>query len=159
MIISNLFVVLAVLFSIYQDTPYKPNQEYEINFEYSFKQRTQEEDKVIRLNETQAQYMKRTSAEPLPFLALKIRLVKLLPEETKLKIIKDDKVTVFNKKITEGMEFTLNIGFSDDVKDQISGYKHEMTFYSAEKREVSRIVIQFDSEGNYFVNTEKRGKI
>jgi hypothetical protein len=86
-------------------------------------------------------------------------LLKIPNNEVKSKIIRDNQTVVYNKKIAEGSIIKLEVGFTDDIKDQIKGYRHEIQFLSADKSIQSRILIEFDKEGNYFVNGEKRGRV
>jgi hypothetical protein len=63
------------------------------------------------------------------------------------------------RKLNSGEEFELEIGYLDDVKDRVKGYIHVITFYNEKKKEVSRIVIEFDKDGNYLVNGVRMGKV
>ena len=154
----------AVFFSLFlilqADPPFKPSEDFEIKFELSFKQRSQLDNKTFHLAETEKERERRTNSDPLPYLKLHVKLLKIQPEELKLKIIKDDKNVVMNKKkIEKDLKFTIEVGFTDDVKDKVSGYKHVIQFLSEEKKVISIILIEFDKEGNYMVNGEKRGKV
>jgi hypothetical protein len=155
----NILIYLITAIVLQSGTAFKPSEDFAITFNYTFKQRTSTDNATIRFNETEAQKARRLGGEPLPFLAVAIKLNKIAPGEVKLKVIRDDDVIVFSKKVTPEMEFNLNLGFSDDIKDQISGYKHDILFYNDGKKEVSRITISFDADGNYFVNGVMRGKI
>jgi hypothetical protein len=150
---------LILFFTHTQDeVPLKPKEDFEIKFDLSFKQRSHDE-KAVYLSETRAEHQKRTSSTPLPFLKLLIKIKRLESEEIKVKVIRDDKSTLLSKKAEPDMEFKLEVGFTDDIKDQVSGYKHVVQFLSSKKEVLSRIVIEFDKDGNYFVNGEKRGRI
>jgi hypothetical protein len=151
--------ILACLLVFQEVTPFKAKEDFEVKLDLSFKQRTQIDDKGVYLNETRKDHDKRTSTALLPYVNLNVIVLKHQPEEFKVKITRDDKVLVLNKKISEKMEIRLNVGFTDDVKDGISGYKHELQFLSPDKKVLSRILIEFDKEGYYFVNGEKRGKV
>jgi hypothetical protein len=152
--------IFIVFNSFFQEVPYKPQTEFEIKFDMSFKQRDVFADKsTVKLDETRGEYQKRTSTDPLPFLVLHIKLTKIHPAEAKSKIVRDDGIIVYNKKIEEGQIIKLEVGFTDDIKDQIKGFKHEVQFLSTDKRIQSKILIEFDKDGNYFVNDEKRGRI
>jgi|APTNR8051073442_1049403.scaffolds.fasta_scaffold00003_267 hypothetical protein len=152
--------VLFSLLLIFQDNPpFKPSEDFEIKFDLSFKQRSQLDNKTVHLTETEKDKERRTNSTPLPYLILHFKLLKIHPDEEKLKVIKDDKNFVLNKKIKESIELRLDVGFTDDVKDRISGYKHVIQFLSVDKKVLSVIVIEFDDEGNYTVNGELRGKI
>lgn len=154
---GTVFVSLLLLFQ--ENPPFKPSEDFEIKFDLTFRQRTQLDNKTVHLTETGKERERRTNSTPLPYLKLHIKLLKIHPDEIKLKVIKDDKNFVLNKKIKESIELRLDVGFTDDVKDRISGYRHVIQFLSVDKKVLSVIVIEFDEEGNYKVNGELRGKI
>jgi hypothetical protein len=152
------FFCLLIIFQ--DDPPFKPKGEFEIKFDLSFRHRTSQEHTPVRIEETMEERQRRLSANPLPYLNLAVKILHTQPEEVRLKVIKDDLYSIMNKKkIKKGVEFTIEVGFTDDVKDKLSGYKHVIQFLSEEKRVISIILIEFDEEGNYSVNGEKRGKV
>jgi hypothetical protein len=153
----NPFLILLFI-ALPDEAPFKPKDDFEVKFDLTFKQRTHDE-KAVYINESRAEREKRTITTPLPYLKLFVKIKRLEPEEIKLKVIRDNKNTVISKKTEQDMEFKLELGFTDDIKDRISGYKHVIQFLSAKKDVLSRIVIEFDKDGNYFVNGEKRGKV
>ena len=157
MILTAFFVlVLNVLDTI----PFKANEDFEIKLDLTFKPRDQTDaTKTVVLDEARASREKRTDGSLLPYLKLHVKIIKVQPDEIKLKVFKDDGSAIQSKKVEEGLVFILDLGYTDDIKDRISGYKYVIQFYSAEKKQVSKILIEFDSEGNYFVNGERRGKI
>ena len=152
-------ILLACVLILQEDVPYKANDDFEIKFDLSFKQRAQADHKSVHLSETRKEYERRTSTAMLPFLNLYVKVLKAQPDEVKLRVTRDDDVVVVTKKVSEGMEFRLVLGFTDDIKDQIQGYKYELYFLNSDKKPARRILIEFDKTGNYFVNGEKRGKI
>jgi hypothetical protein len=153
-ILMSLFLVIA------QEILFKPKEEFDIKFEMSFKHRDPFEGKsTIHISETRAEQQKRTSSDPLPYLVLNIKLLKRNPAEAKVKVIRDGQTNIMTRKVEQDMQFKLNVGFTDDIKDHIKGYKHEVQFFSADKKLIHVILIEFDREGNYFINNEKRGRI
>lgn len=150
---------IALSLLLQNEAPFKPKEDFEIKFNLAFKQRNASDDKSVYMSETRAERDKRTNITPLPYLNLDVKILKAGPEEVKLKVIKDNNQSVFSKKVEAGMEFELELGFTDDIKDKISGFKHVIQFLSSDKKVLSLIVIEFDEEGNYMVNGEKRGKI
>ena len=149
--------LILFLIHIQEEIPFKPKEDFEVKFDLKFKQR--ERDTKIVVVETHAENEKRTNTSPLPYLKLLVIVKQVQPEEIKMKVIKDDKNSIMSKKTEQGMEIKLDVGFTDDVKARVSGYKHVIQFLSAEKSVLSKIVIEFDKDGNYFVNGEKRGKV
>lgn len=154
----QLALLICILFSQKDDIPYKAKEEFEIKLDLAFKQRTRPNDfKTIVFDGNQS--AKQPVEGLLPTLRLQVKILTAHENEVKLRVIKDDATIVYNKKVTPGMEFILDLGFTDDLKDHVEGYKHVIGFYSSEKKNVSKIVIEFDEEGNYFVNGEKLGKV
>jgi hypothetical protein len=153
-------VFFTLLLVFQEDPPFKPAEDFEIKFDFSFKHRTSQEHTSVHMEETIEERQRRLSANPLPYLSLVVKILNIQAKEVRLKVIKDDLHTILNKrKIEKGMEFTIEVGFTDDVKDKLSGYKHVVQFLSEEKKVISIILIEFDEEGNYSVNGEKRGKV
>jgi hypothetical protein len=150
--------LILLLIGVTDEVPFKPKEDFEVKFDLTFKQRDHSE-KAVYVDETRAEKDRRTSVAPLPYLKLFVKIKRVEPGEIKLKVVRDDKFVILSKKAGQDMEFKLELGFTDDIKDRISGYKHVIQFLSAKKDVVSRIVIEFDKNGNYFVNGEKRGKV
>src|SRR5690242_10513349 len=115
-------ILLSFLIAFQDEAPFKPKEDFEIKFELTFKQRSHDE-KTVYMDETRADREKRTNNSPLPYLKLSITIKHVQPEEIKLKVIKDNKFNLMTKKTSQDMEIKLDVGFTDDIKDRISGYK------------------------------------
>lgn len=150
--------LILFLIHIQEEIPFKSKEDFEIKFDLTFKQR-ERDTKTVYLSESPNEHDKRNNTSPLPYLKLLVTIKLVQPEELKMKVIKDDKNAIISKKTEQGMEIKLDLGFTDDIKDRVSGYKHVIQFLSGKKDVLSKIVIEFDKEGNYFVNGEKRGKV
>lgn len=151
--------LLLIIFWFQDEPAFKSKEDFEVKLNLSFKQRTHDDDSGVHLNESAKDHERRTTSAMLPYLNMNVRILKIQPEEVKVKVTKDDRSVLLNKKLSESMEIKLDAGFTDDIKDGLSGFKHELHFFSPEKKVVSRILIEFDKDGNYFVNGEKRGKL
>lgn len=134
-----------------EDVAYKPKDEFEVKLDLSFKPKSDTDESIKRDNREKATGL-------LPYLKLDVKVLKLQPEEVRVKVIRDSREVVLAKKLKGAVELKLDVGYTDDVKGGISGYKHEVQFMSEEKKVLSRILIEIDKEGNYLVNGEKRGK-
>ena len=150
--------LILFLVHIQEEIPFKPKEDFQIKFDLAFKQRSQDK-KPVHIEEKRAEHDKRTNTSPLPYLKLLVKVMRVQPEEIKVKVIRDDKSTLLSKKAVQDMEFKIDLGYTDDIKDGISGYKHVIQFLSSKKEVLSKIVIEFDKDGYYFVNGEKRGKV
>jgi hypothetical protein len=154
----RLLILICFISFQKEEPPYKAKEDFEIKLEMSFKQRTHHGDsRTVLFNEDQV--ADRPVEGLLPTLKLNIKIVTVQESEIKLKVIKDDAAIVYRKNVEQGMEFKLDLGFTDDLKDRVEGYRHVIQFFSAEKKVVSKIVIEFDEDGNYYVNGEKLGKV
>jgi len=150
--------LILLLIHIQEEIPFKPKEDFEVKFDLTFKQR-ERDTKTVYMAESPNDHDKHSNTTPLPYLKLLVKIKLVQPEELKMKVIKDDKNAIISKKTEQGMEIKLELGFTDDIKDRVSGYKHVIQFLSAKKDVLSMIVIEFDKDGNYFVNGEKRGKV
>src|SRR5690349_259949 len=141
---------LALLFvwlAFQEEAPYKSKDEFEIKVAMSFKQRATDGNTVHLATEKNR---RDNSVGMLPFLTFHLKILKVQSPEFKAKIIRDDKFFVMSKKVNDGVEIKLDAGFTDDIKDRVEGYKHQIEFYSEDKKICSRILIEFDKDGNYF---------
>ncbi len=153
-----MLIILASFLSL-QEAPYKPDEEFTIGLDLSFKQRPPASNYSYNFDETSREYKKRNMPGPTPYVVLSISIDKVGDNETRLKVFQADKKLVLSKKLKNKLEFKLDAGYTDDLVDQLPGHYHVISFYDDKKREVSRIEINFDKDGNYFVNGKIRGKI
>lgn len=151
--------LILSLFTVQQDIPYKPDSEFSIRMDLKFKVRVIPTANKVDLSETRGEYEKRTSSEQLPYLILYVSVTENNQGEQRLRILRDGRVSMNNRKIELGKELKLEIGFTDDAKDKISGFEHILYFLSADKKEINRIVITIADNGDYFVNGQKRGRV
>ncbi|MBX2943428.1 MAG: hypothetical protein KF860_13885 [Cyclobacteriaceae bacterium] len=156
-----MYIALIFLASIinHQEVPYKPDEEFTIALDLSFKQRPPASNYNYNFDETSREYQKRTMPGATPYVILSISINKVNENETRLKIFQGDEKMVLSKKLNKKLEFKIDAGYTDDLVDQLPGHYHIISFYDNNKKEVSRIVINFDKDGNYFVNGKARGKI
>ncbi|MBX2945384.1 MAG: hypothetical protein KF725_06090 [Cyclobacteriaceae bacterium] len=154
------FFLALALSVFFEDTvPYKPDAEFAIRLDMKFKVRPQSSSTTVNVSETMAEYKKRTSNDQLPFLTLFVTINEVKLGETRMRILRDGRIMMNNKKIELGKEFKLEVGFTDDAKDRVSGYEHIIYFVTSDKKDVNRIVISIDPNGDYFVNGQKRGRL
>jgi hypothetical protein len=154
-----ILVVFYVLVWPDQEVPYKSSEEFSIRVDMKFMQRPAPDPSTVKLDETRAEYLKRTSLDQLPHMTLYLLVKDAADNEVRIKIVRDGKIVANNRKFSVGKEIKLDVGFTDDAKDQISGYEHIVYFLSGDKSEVSRIVIAIDENGDYFINGQKRGRV
>jgi hypothetical protein len=154
-----LFIGFAFL-TFQQTLPFKPKEEFEIKLQYEFKQKpvVDNASNSVHLDETVKERERRTSTSMLPFVAINLRLIKLNPEEVKLRIVDNKMRTVYNKKVKQDEVVNFVLGFTDDMKDRVSAHEYTAIFTTADKKQLSRILITVNEDGTFLVNDEKRGK-
>jgi hypothetical protein len=146
---------ILMFFFGFQDAPYKPKEEFEAKLNFEFRQRPH--DPNLHTFEGNASPPQPTG--PLPYLKINLKLLKLSPEEIKLKILNFKGEIVISRKAAEGQVVELDLGFTDDLKGHVSSHEYVALLLDKEKKAVSRIVIRFEEDGSYLINGEKRGKI
>ena len=157
----KLTLIIGLVFLVFQQSlPYKPKEEFEIKLQYEFKQRpiTNNSNTSVHLSETPRERDRRTSTSMLPYVGLNLRILKLNPEDVKMKVIDSQAKTVHNKKVQLDEIVFLNLGFTDDMKDRVTAHEYTVYFVSADKRDLNRILITINEDGTFLVNEEKRGK-
>ncbi|HZB14660.1 MAG TPA: hypothetical protein VE467_16590 [Chryseolinea sp.] len=145
--------IISVL--LFQDqAPYKANDEFELKLDLQFKQRPKSETKIEFDRRTLP-----TGGMNAPYLFLNLKVLKAVPEEVRIKVLKNNTQTLLSRKFDPNVVLKLDLGFTDDIKDRVTAYHYLITFSSKEKTVLSRIEIFFETDGTYLVNGEKRGKI
>lgn len=148
-----IFVILSVLWL--QEIPFKPKDEFDIKLDYQFKQRPQADPNSVNIGET---YERRNAGSVLPYLTLHISVLKLPEAKMRLRVSKNIDDRPINRKVDIQSVIQLDLGFTDDMKDRVTAYEYTISFVSAEKLTVNKILISIDKDGSFFVNGEKRGK-
>jgi hypothetical protein len=154
----SLLFCIALLFSP-EEVPYKATEDFEIKLQFEFKERVRPDASRVDLNQTAKDYERSHGSGPLPYLYLNVRLLKLYPEEVKMRVVKNGDKVVLNKKFDLSTLVKLDLGFTDDIKDRVSAYEYTILFLNENKEPASRIVIYFHEDGTYLVNGQVRGKL
>ena len=158
------YLVIYIFLGFLQDAdvPFKQNDEFEIQIDYQFKQRSNtstNSNYTIDLTETvKEQERKRFNTGIRPYLILNLKIKGLSDQEVKVKASNNIARTLFNKKVEVGDEFKIYMGFTDDVKDRVGPYEVIIIFSSKEKKETSRILLFVQEDGTFLVNGQVRGK-
>ena len=153
---------LLLLFAsvVYQDTiPYKASEEFELKLNFQFKDRPRSDPNKLELDQTTREYERAHSAGQLPYLFLDFRVLKQQPQEIRVRVLQNNSKVVHNKKVDTSQIVKLELGFTDDIKDHVGPYEYTILLMDEDKRPVSRIVINFKTDGTYLVNGQMRGKI
>lgn len=152
--------LLLVVFFAQDSIPFKPQDEFKVVFELSFKKRNEASDfNTFRMSETVAERNRRTDPSPLPFLEATLEVLKLNAAETRLRIDVAENPSITKRKIAIGTKQRILAGFTDDIKAATPPPKYAIYFLNNEGVVISKVVIEFDEEGFYNVNGQRKGKI
>ena len=77
----------------------------------------------------------------------------------KLRVVDNLNNKVLSKKVYDGLEFEINIGFTDDVKDRVTANEYTIFIQNEKREHQSKIVILVDEDGMFLINDEVRGKL
>lgn len=154
-----LIVLIRLMVFFQDDVPYKPEDEFSIKFEFSFRKRSDPNAEDLVLSQVASSSYDRNDSSPLPHLKTTLEVFKKDSLEVKLRIMRDNSVNVAKRKIELNTKVTVFSAFVDDIKDKIESYQHTIYFLDKDGNRMNKIVIEFDDEGFYAVNGKKKGKI
>ncbi len=155
--------LLLVLIVFQEVVPFKPTKEFEVKIDLSFKEKKKQGDGsqsnfTVDYAETVEQRNQKLSGNQLPYLALNIKFNLLSADEEKVKIVNNLGKIVYSKKADVNTVIRLDLGYIDDVKDEVTPNDYDVILLNSEKREIDRINIKISKDGTFLVNNEKRGK-
>lgn len=156
-----LTVIFFVLVAGWQEpqVPLKPSDEFQLTVDYRFKTRPSTSGQSnINYDYQNDRIVREGGGGPLPYLVIKFKTLKLAEQESRVRVENNVPKTVLTKKVAEGDEFDLDLGYTDDMKDRVSAFEYNIYFLSAKKEPVSRVHLFIADDGTFFVNGEKRGK-
>jgi hypothetical protein len=139
--------------------PFKPTEEFEVKFNFEFKERPRTNANKVLLDATQKEADRSRGSGPLPYLFLNFRVLTQTNGEARIRVFENGRRSIQAKKFDTKTVVKLDLGFTDDIKDRIGPYEYEIVLLSEEKAPVSKVVIYFEKDGTYLVNGEVRGKI
>lgn len=149
----KLILLLFILLSRQDDVPFKPNEEFELKLNFEFKTRVT--DKTVAFTDGST----KPSVGPLPYLNANLKVLKLGTEEVRVRVLRNRGDNLMARKAEPDMLIKMDMGFTDDIKDQVTANEYTILFLSKDKTPLSKIQILFHRDGTYLVNGEKRGKV
>lgn len=156
----NMIIPLLLMLSSFfeQETlPYKPNDEFEMKLNYDFKYRGSVEGISTKKPVYDSSEDNKRSG-PLPYLVINFKLIKLLEDEVRVKVVTNQGKTILVKKVEQGDSFKLDLGYTDDMKDRVTAYHYSIIFLNKEKIGLRIINLEIQEDGTFLLNDEKRGK-
>ncbi len=155
------FSILLVLLSLawQEEVPFKPSDEFQLELEYTFKQKPGIDHQVFDFEESASDKAKKQSpGGPLPYLIINFKTIKLNGEEVRVKCVNNLGHLVVSKKVEVGTSFKMDLGYTDDIKDRVTAHEYNIFYLSPKKKELSRVHLFIYEDGTFLVNDEIRGK-
>ena len=157
MVVSLLSFLIGFLWQA--EIPFKPNDEFQLELEYTFKQKPGADHLTYDFTETVQEHSKKQySGGPLPYLLINFKTLKLSGGEVRVRGINSDGNMVVTKKVEVGSTFKLDMGYTDDMKDRVTPHAFTIYYLSDKKKEISRVNLFIEEDGTFLVNGEVRGK-
>ena len=155
-----LLALLSFLgFFIQPELPFKGTEEFKIELEYKFKPRPITDNAYVDLTETVRDKERRNSGgNPLPYLIVHLTFQKLTDAEKRIRCFDNNNKNRFSKKVELGKIYTLDLGFTDDMKDRVTSYMFTFVLMSADKDDISQIILLVEADGTFLINDVIRGK-
>jgi hypothetical protein len=152
----KLFWICIISAFAFQDpVPYKAKEEFQLKLDMQFKKRPGPDMNKVDMEKRTLP----TAGMNAPYLYIDLQVLKPVAEEFRVRVVKNDREILMSRKFDPSAIIRLDLGFIDDIKDQVNPNQYMITFLSKDKDPLSRIEIFFDKDGTYIVNGEKRGKI
>lgn len=140
--------------------PMKAAEEFKVELEYKFKNRPATDNAFIDLTETVAEKERRTTGNttPLPYLIIHLTFQKLSDNEVRVRCTDSNQKNRFSKKAELEKVYTLDLGFTEDMKDRVTAYEFIFSLMDADRKDSSQIVLHVEEDGTFLVNGVRRGK-
>ena len=103
-------------------------------------------------------FVEEQNATPLPHLTIYISVLNKKEEEERIKIVDNKGQTRYNGKIKE-TPIRLVLGFTDDMKEGITGSKFFITISAKKRVGLNQIVLEVLPDGTFLVNGKINGKL
>ena len=150
-------VIFLLVFSLFQEVPFKPGDEFEIKVDYEFRDRPGPDINTVQLGSIRK--VQRTSLGVLPYLVLHIKMLALPYEKTRMQVVTNLDSRAASKKISVNSIYELDMGFAVDMIDRVTAHEYTLTFLDENRKPINRIHISIGEDGSFMVNGEVRGQI
>ncbi|GAB1445185.1 hypothetical protein MASR2M41_08540 [Flammeovirgaceae bacterium] len=142
----NLIVILLLPFLLQNQVPLKPNDEFEFKLNFEFRTKPGGDGKPGGF-----------AAGKLPYAEIRITPTRLSENEERVRITNNLGHRIYSRKASVNDEILIDMGFTDDLKDQIDVYSFDLIFFS-KHGDASRITLFVEADGTLLINGEKQAK-
>jgi hypothetical protein len=150
------FLFLTTHYLAAQDSLlFRPKEDFEVKLDMQFRPRPANDPNTFKFSDNQG---RQTTNAFLPYLRLRVTIFNLTPEEVRYKVQNNFEKKGVSRKISKTPILEIDAGFTDDIKAKLRPSQYLITLMTVSKKETSKILIQIEKDGTFFVNGEKRGK-
>jgi hypothetical protein len=151
--------LLCIPFFIQDETPFKAKDEFEVKLNYTFKKRPVPDATTFRFDSPTSDHEKENASNMLPYLVLDVKILTASATEARVKVIDNLNNKIVSKKIRNDFMFTIDMGFTDDVKDHVTAHEYIVYLLDEKNLKQSKIIIFVKEDGAFLINDEVRGKL
>lgn len=134
--------------------PFRPDTTYNFKLDYDFKTKPPPPQGEISYTE----YYDRPN-DILPYVSVKIALLNLAENDFRVKVINNQGDQIYSRKMRLPMEFDVNLGFAEDLKEKLVPHLYHVYFFDKDKNLQSRITIEVTETGDFLLNDKVYGKL
>jgi hypothetical protein len=150
-----LFILVLFQFLQYPGIPYRNKEDFQVELKYDLRARPAPNSGTFNFDQAANQKPKNGM---LPYLLVNVKIMNVTPEEIRFRCEDNKGTTHFSKKLPKGAIFVIDMGYIDDIKDQLAPNTYELFAVSSKKEMLNRIHLRIEKDGTFLVNGEKRGK-
>lgn len=148
-----IFLLFSLLFQ--DQVPVKPNREFEIATKYELRKKPVSDSPKIVFE--QKENHRQSGTDMLPYLIINLKVKKWAADVEQVRVVDGSGRQYLKKKQTEDGLYTWDMGYVDDMKDNVTSGKFIVQFLSG-KKPAEQIILKVEEDGTFLVNGEKRGK-
>ncbi|MBL6445601.1 hypothetical protein JMN32_04730 [Fulvivirga sp. 29W222] len=149
------FFIISVATQGQDAVPFRSDSTYDFKLNYDFKLKPPAPHGEI----TYGEYYDQSTNEMLPYVTVNISLLWLGADDYRVKVINNQGVRVYSKKMRLPMDFNVDLGFAEDLKEKLVPYLYNIYFFDKNKNVNSKITLEVTESGDFLLNDEVYGKL
>jgi len=152
----KVFLFLLLFVGLQEDVPYKPDDEFLVNIDLSF--RNKESKYGLSTYNQNGERLDRVSETPLAFLTVSVTQFKVQSDEAKVLCFDSREKLLSKKNVSADLVLHFDMGFVDELKKGSPGSQIIIYFQSEEKKKLRKITFAVTATGVFEVNGKWHGQ-
>lgn len=150
------YLISLLFFFQTTDIPFRAKEDFQVELKYDLRQRPAVDPNTVTLDATVAE--RKGTHGPLPYLIVKLKILNPKASEIRFKCEDSNGKALFNKKAEKSLNYEIDMGYIDDLKDRIAPHAYTLYAQSGNRELLNKIELLVMEDGTFLVNGEKRGK-